>query len=790
MSVLLASPGAAMAQTSARMAFDSARYAWEAGQYPDALERLERLLTGPHRDSLLAPIALLTGELYRTRELAPDATDPRWSPDGVMLAYEIGGDSARRSVVVNASEAGARPDTLPGYSAAFAPDGSELAYLSLQRPAAVFRSLRDGTERTVELPGVVGLAFVYPGASGPPYLVATPDTASPVAGLYAIDSGPPRPLAGGERLAGLPVRAAGGRLVFPTEAGITVRAPNGTTTLHRGASPVVSADGSTLAFLRREGGEWLILHGRLGAEPRVLVRSARPLAAPALAANGSLVAYQAMLREDWELHVVAAEGGEPRRLTHEIQHDIFPQFLSEGRLVAVMGEGRHRRSYLYDAVSGARTQLFHNNTLRTIAPEYEWVVRPDGQAIAIVSERDGDTVSPERGLYLTDLRRTVTASELRDRIREMARGERDLRQRGAAMFAPIAQQVRALTGEIASARIFDHARSLYGFGSKHVTQPGNQRAIEYLETTLRSWGYEPELQWFEPAPGVRSANVVATLRGTTHPEVQYVVGSHFDSVREGPGSDDNTSGTTALLEVARVMARRPQAATLRFVWFTSEESGLRGSKEFVRRAAAAGDRVVGALNNDMLGWANDDRMDNTVRYANAGLRDVQHAAAFLFSDLITYDAHYYKFTDAHSLVDGFGDVVSGIGSYPVLGNPHYHQPHDVLETVNHRLVAEVARTTLATAVLMASSPSRLAGLTATRAADGTVNLQWEAAVERGVTAYRVRWEDAEGATGGMRVVKTTTARLAAVPPGATVQVRAIGARGLEGWDWARAHPGD
>ena len=92
---------------------------------------------------------------------------------------------------------------------------------------------------------------------------------------------------------------------------------------------------------------------------------------------------------------------------------------------------------------------------------------------------------------------------------------------------------------------------------------------------------------------------------------------------------------------------------------------------------------------------NDDRLDNTIRYANAGLRDLQHAAAFQFSDLITYDAHYYKFTDAHSLVDGFGDVVAGIGSYPVLGNPHYHQPHDVLETVSHRLVAEVARTTLA-----------------------------------------------------------------------------------------------
>jgi hypothetical protein len=358
------------------------------------------------------------------------------------------------------------------------------------------------------------------------------------------------------------------------------------------------------------------------------------------------------------------------------------------------------------------------------------------------------------------------------------------------MFAPIAQQVRALTGEISSARIYDYARTLYSFGSKHVTQPGNQRAIEYLETTLRSFGYEPELQWFEPLPGARSANVVATLRGTANPDVQYVVGSHFDSVKEGPGSDDNTSGTTALLEVARVMARRPQAATIRFVWFTSEESGLRGSKEFVRRATEAGDRVVGALNNDMVGWMNDDRLDNTVRYANAGLRDLQHAAAFQFSNLITYDAHYYKFTDAHSLVDGFGDVVSGIGSYPVLGNPHYHQPHDVLETVSHRLVAEVARTTLASVVLMASSPSRLTGLTAARGADGTVDAKWNAAAERGVTGYRVRWQDVDGKVGGMRVVKATTARVAAAPKGATIQVRAIGARGLEGWDWAEARLAD
>jgi hypothetical protein len=91
---------------------------------------------------------------------------------------------------------------------------------------------------------------------------------------------------------------------------------------------------------------------------------------------------------------------------------------------------------------------------------------------------------------------------------------------------------------------------------------------------------------------------------------------------------------------------------------------------------------------------------------------------------------------------------------------------------------------------MASSPSRLAEPTASRAADGTVEAAWKPAIERGVTTYRLRWEAADGRTGGVRVVRGTAARLTGVPAGAAVSVRAIGASGLEGWDWARATPAD
>jgi Tol biopolymer transport system component len=240
--------------------------------------------------------------------------------------------------------------------------------------------------------------------------VAASDPSSQAAEIYEIGTGTARPLTGGGGLTGLPVPATGGHLVFASaEARVTVRAPDGTTRVFAGTSPVVSADGGSLAFLARAGMEWALMYARIGTEPTVLTRSARPLAAPAISADGALVVYQSMPREDWELFAVNSGGGEPRRLTHEIQHDIFPQFVSGGRVLAVMGEGRHRRSYLYDASTGARSRLFHNNTVRTIAPEYEWAVRPDGDAVAIVSERDGDTVSPERGLYLTDLTTRVTA---------------------------------------------------------------------------------------------------------------------------------------------------------------------------------------------------------------------------------------------------------------------------------------------------------------------------------------------------------------------------------------------
>jgi hypothetical protein len=407
--------------------------------------------------------------------------------------------------------------------------------------------------------------------------------------------------------------------------------------------------------------------------------------------------------------------------------------------------------------------------------------------VLISAERDGDTVSPQRGIYLMDLSRRVTVEELRARVSANLASEQALRAKAQRIYAPIASAVRQVVGQASVDRVFGYEEKLFSFDSKHITRPGNKLAAEYLHTTYRSFGYEPEYQSFSPrnALGGQSANVLATLKGTVNPELVYVVSSHYDSVAGGPGADDDSSGTAALLEAARIMAKHPQPATIIFASFTGEEAGLLGSREFVRQAVESKMQLVGALNNDMVGWANDQRLDNTIRYSNPGIRDIQHAAAMLFTNLITYDALYYKSTDAAAYYDAYGDIVGGIGSYPVLGNPHYHQTHDVLETINHRLVTEVAKTTAATLMMLASSPARLTGLTVDRFSGGTATLSWKPGLEKGITGYIVAYGPAGAPEARQVRVPGPTATISGLSPGMVVSVKAVNDEGLEGWDWAR-----
>ncbi len=823
--------GSLTARRAGESPLDAAELAWSQGDYVSALGSYLRILDSPQSDAALRTIALQTGELYRTTEITRDGSAPRFVPDGRTIAYETGSGLARTTRLLAVDAPAAPAADLHGFAAAFAPDGSATAYLTLSpspalaaaesavaeaagpdrllRQAAfddrlaldarvIVRDRATGVERDIPLPGfrktqlalgagVLWFAGQSPGDRVRQIYEVGPDGIPAVRTAGAGDKTILRVNAAGTALlaaAAAPPRASGASATF------SVVAPGAAAVVVAGTAPAFSADGTAVTYVARgEAGERLMVAPAAAPAAATVVRAGPGrLDAPAFSPDGRRLAFQLMVNDDWEIATIDRDGGNEQRVTREDQHDVLPVFLGPGRLLAAVGEPRHRRSFLYDLPEGTRTRLFHNNTVRTIAPEYAWVPSADGSRVLIVADRDGDTVSTERGIYLVDLTRQVTLPEVRARVAANLAQERALRSAGARRFAPIAAAVSAITSRASVERFYGDEKALADMDSKYITEPGNARARAFIADRYASFGYAPDSQFadFRLRSGatVRSANVIAALTGTTSPDVVYVVSSHYDSALAGPGADDNSSGTAALLEAARLLAGHPQPATILFASFTGEEAGLLGSREFVRRAAANGLRIAGALNNDTVGWANDYRLDDTIRYSNAGIRDVEHAAAMQFSRLITYDSRYFKNTDAAAYYEAFGDIVGGLGSYPVLGSPHYHQPHDRLDTVNHQLVTEVARATVASVMLLASSPSPVRGLKASRSGDGRVQVSWTPSPERDVTAYVV-----DAGSTPRRVVRPEVS-LTGIASGARVTVRAVNVRGMESWDAASCAPSD
>ncbi len=101
-------------------------------------------------------------------------------------------------------------------------------------------------------------------------------------------------------------------------------------------------------------------------------------------------------------------------------------------------------------------------------------------------------------------------------------------------------------------------------------------------------------------------NLLAETRKGDKSE-QVIVGAHLDSVVEGPGINDNGSGSATILEIAEELAeaRVKPRRQLKFAFWGAEEAGLLGSEHYVEQLGAEGiGDVYANLNFDMVGSPN------------------------------------------------------------------------------------------------------------------------------------------------------------------------------------------
>jgi Zn-dependent M28 family amino/carboxypeptidase len=181
-------------------------------------------------------------------------------------------------------------------------------------------------------------------------------------------------------------------------------------------------------------------------------------------------------------------------------------------------------------------------------------------------------------------------------------------QRGACTF-----QIKADNAAAAGALGVVVYNNVAGLLAGRLGEPGNPLPIIGTTDTLGAQllalvpsGVTVHLQTDTISQIRETANVIAETPGGD-PNHVVVVGAHLDSRVEGPGINDNGSGSAAILEVAEVFAAqdREPRNKLRFMWFGAEEFGLLGSTHYVANLSDDElDRIEMMLNFDMVGSPN------------------------------------------------------------------------------------------------------------------------------------------------------------------------------------------
>lgn len=101
-------------------------------------------------------------------------------------------------------------------------------------------------------------------------------------------------------------------------------------------------------------------------------------------------------------------------------------------------------------------------------------------------------------------------------------------------------------------RLRRHVQVLAGdIGERHVWRAeALAAAAHYVEQSFARCGYEVRRQCYETV-GMRCMNLEAEAPGSDGHRPLVVVGAHYDTVPGSPGADDNASGVSVLLEIAR-----------------------------------------------------------------------------------------------------------------------------------------------------------------------------------------------------------------------------------------------
>jgi hypothetical protein len=321
----------------------------------------------------------------------------------------------------------------------------------------------------------------------------------------------------------------------------------------------------------------------------------------------------------------------------------------------------------------------------------------------------------------------------------------------------------AISREVDAQNIREHLSAIVGPRNRFTSKEKARQVENYILEEFEKYGWNVERQEYDYNASQSQAdeggrmgtqcdlegvNIIAEKLGT-HQNQLVIVGAHYDTVDGSPGADDNGTGISALLELARILGKHGYSKTLLLVAFDMEETGYAGSEAFVKKLPPNAN-VEGTIIFEMLGYLSEKENSQKIPSGLSLLcrQQIGKVKKNQFKGNFMTVIHNGKSKKLASLVAGanrsLGEAIPLVFirdplDLPIVGavlkrlfpalknllrsdhipfwkrrfcavqvtdtanfrNPNYHRPTDTVETVNFSAVQRVVQTVAVTVGVLA-----------------------------------------------------------------------------------------
>lgn len=263
---------------------------------------------------------------------------------------------------------------------------------------------------------------------------------------------------------------------------------------------------------------------------------------------------------------------------------------------------------------------------------------------------------------------------------------------------------------------------LSSYHTRHTKSKYINEAADWLKNEFESIGYEDVLfhEFIERMGDCeyKLKNIVCNKKGNNRKSI--IICAHYDSrmeaksdhISRAPGANDNASGVSAILEIARVLYDKKLECDLQFVLFPGEEQRFLGSEQYAKLIRKNNIRLYRLINLDMIGYPqlnpgkviierdNNKNYKEHNRVISNDKRSIECGKIMIkntyrYTNLIPvngsiYDSDYKPFEKRGYVVVGVYDGSAEIE------NEYYHSINDTHDKIDWDYLTSVTKIVMAT----------------------------------------------------------------------------------------------